>query len=157
VPRQWTVLTLLYRVERYNALTSNGEAQGSASVQPSPATAGVASMPEPAVLGQRGSQISLPGLASKKTRSHIDLGVGIVETPMGSQSDILSGGMVASPLTAGPSSGVEEEPHLSGHEPRYWPGVVTRGQRRMSTRQGSAHEGDAPVDGVKRRQDGPAV
>lgn len=146
-------------MERYNALTSNGDAQGSASVQPNPATAGVASMPEPAPQGQRGSQISLPGLASKKTRSHIDLGMGIVESPSGgSQSDILSGGMVASPLTAGPSSGVEEEPYLSGHEPRYWPGVVTRGQRRMSTRQGSMHEGDVvPVDGAKRRQEGPAM
>ncbi|KAH8893714.1 AMP deaminase [Thozetella sp. PMI_491] len=54
-------------------------------------------------------------------------------------------GMAATGLTASPimtaSDGIRDL-HLSGDAPRYFPGVVTRSQRRNSTRQGSMHETD---------------
>lgn len=46
--------------------------------------------------------------------------------------------------TPGSGSGVDPDPnvHLSGTEPRYFPGVATRSQRRNSLRQNSYHEVD---------------
>ncbi|KAH6646493.1 hypothetical protein BKA67DRAFT_584525 [Truncatella angustata] len=40
-----------------------------------------------------------------------------------------------------PTEGFKEM-HLSGHEPRYFPGMMARASRRDSMRQGSMHESD---------------
>ncbi|KAK0730770.1 hypothetical protein B0H67DRAFT_527882 [Lasiosphaeris hirsuta] len=90
-----------------------------------------------------------------------------------SQSQIFSSPVLASPLTSGPPGATPtttggmssvadaagmREPHLSGHEPRYFPGVVSRGQRKGSTRQSSMHEGDenAGMRKISGRKDGSA-
>jgi AMP deaminase len=39
--------------------------------------------------------------------------------------------------------------HLDGHEPRYFPGVVSRGQRKNSKRWDSAPDGDDTTIGRK--------
>lgn len=58
-----------------------------------------------------------------------------------SQSQIFASPTTASPLASAPVADGEVEPHLAGHEPRYFPGVVQR--RRGSTRQSSQHESDS--------------
>jgi len=58
-------------------------------------------------------------------------------------SQILPGPSIPSTLAdvAWQVDGIRDS-HLSGSEPRYFPGIVTRSQRRNSTRQSSAHESD---------------
>ena len=63
-----------------------------------------------------------------------------------------------SPLSSSPMATTADgirDLHLAGDAPRYFPGVVSRGQRRNSTRQGSMHEGDKlRKDGLGRVDDG---
>jgi AMP deaminase len=69
------------------------------------------------------------------------------------QPHLTSSSSQASPLAMGSASRDSRTPsdtlrdalhdmHLSGHEPRYFPGVVTRSQRRNSMRKSSTHESD---------------
>lgn len=51
----------------------------------------------------------------------------------------LGGGDVAGARTP---LDVTRDPHLDATEPRYFPGVITRSQRRNSKRQDSMHESD---------------
>lgn len=54
------------------------------------------------------------------------------------------------PMSASPQSTTQsqwqadgfKDPHLSGHEPRYFPGMMARASRRDSIRQGSMHDSD---------------
>jgi len=81
-------------------------------------------------------------------RSPIDTNIPHASSANGlsmSQSQIFSSPTVSSPMATVMPGGIAaderaSEPHLSGHEPRYFPGVMQR--RRGSTRQNSMHEGD---------------
>jgi AMP deaminase len=62
-------------------------------------------------------------------------------------SQILPGSLLASPLATATKDApwpgeAGRDLHLSGSEPRYFPGVVTRRQRTDSVRQNSLHESD---------------
>ncbi len=108
---------------------------------------------------QQQGHVSLPAYATTRAApngSQTDANSPYMSAAGGSmsQSQILTSPMLASPLTAGALSGPGSgpgngesmrEPHLSGHEPRYFPGIVTRGQRKGSTRQNSQHENDESV------------
>lgn len=57
----------------------------------------------------------------------------------------LDASISASPPSASQSQWPAEgfkDPHLSGHEPRYFPGMMARASRRDSARQGSMHDSD---------------
>jgi len=87
---------------------------------------------------QQQSHVSLPAYALGRS---VDTSSGISNGSM-SQSQIFASPTTASPLavsTAADGDGMVE-PHLAGHEPRYFPGVVQR--RQGSTRQSSVHESD---------------
>lgn len=45
-------------------------------------------------------------------------------------------------VSASPQSGTYHDTHLSGHEPRYFPGMMARASRRGSIRHGSAQDSD---------------
>ncbi|KAK4187997.1 hypothetical protein QBC35DRAFT_451728 [Podospora australis] len=99
-------------------------------------------------------QASVPLTASSSQASNIaksgqiDTSSPAISAVSGSQSQVFSSPVVASPLGASASDSVAgtwspSEPHISGHEPRYFPGVVSRSSRRRdSTRQSSMHEND---------------
>ena len=74
-----------------------------------------------------------------------------------SQSQIFSSPVASSPLAI---SGADREASgnwapadaiLSGNELRYFPGVVSRSQRKNSTRQSSMHETDENHPGSKKK------
>ena len=74
-------------------------------------------------------------------------------TLSGSTSQIFGSSLNGSPM-ATTADGIRDL-HLAGDAPRYFPGVVSRGQRRNSVRQGSMHESDKPrKDGLGRADDG---
>lgn len=92
-----------------------------------------------------------PSQASHMAKSgQIDTGSPSVNAISASQSQVFSSPVVASPLGASGSDSASgawtpSEQHISGHEPRYFPGVVSRNRRRDSTRQNSMHENDENV------------
>lgn len=70
-----------------------------------------------------------------------------------STSQIFGSSLGSSPMATA-ADGIRDL-HLAGDAPRYFPGVVSRGQRRNSVRQGSMHESDKPrKDGLGRVDDG---
>lgn len=86
------------------------------------------------------SHVSLPAAAAAaaqgasiiKNAAPVDLGSPSVSTITSPPPQVFSSSVASSPIIE----------HLSGHEPRYFPGVVSRSRRKDSTRQNSIHEGD---------------
>ncbi|KAK3330860.1 hypothetical protein B0H66DRAFT_545062 [Apodospora peruviana] len=125
----------------------------------------------PLLPSKTGSTISAPPTADPKQRSYVSLRAaagqghpaqvdtsspymaGIISP--GNQSQVFQSPVLASPIAlpaaadgssnsglwAPPADSVRD-PHISGHQPRYFPGVVSRSQRKNSTRQSSRHESD---------------
>lgn len=120
-----------------------------------PSSAALSTMSTMAVKQQ--SQVSLQSAATSGSGLVAQAdpsGSGLVPitTSPGSQVDMFQIPLVTSPI-AGPLAGegstsrhpptdAMRDLHLWGQEPRYFPGVVTRSQRRNSTRQSSTHESD---------------
>ena len=76
----------------------------------------------------------------------IDVGVSPLGSHPSSTGQVLGEPTLASPVSDPleahrPVEGIRD-PHLSGHEPRYIPGMMTRAQRKNSLRHGSNHESD---------------
>jgi len=102
------------------------------------------------------SYISLPQAVVGGQSIHVDTNTGSPYTGPNSagSSQLVASSVLASPLATAkdapwPGDG-SRDPHLSGTGPRYFPGVVTRGQRRNSVRQGSAHESDEGSNRLKK-------
>jgi hypothetical protein len=101
---------------------------------------------------QQQSQVSLSGLTlGRSFEMTSPLGGGSTTNGSMNQSQIFASPVTASPLGGIPSASADAEPHLAGHEPRYFPGVVQR--RRGSTRQSSKHESDDKINGKGKERD----
>jgi len=143
-----------YRVERYTASASASATEINGSVPQN----GVPRSPILASRTNAATVVSAPAPDSKQ-QSHISLPVYGTRSQIDTNSSkgaVNQSQVFASPVAASPLVGVSpgigltgldssgaHEPHLSGHEPRYFPGVVQR--RRGSTRQSSMHESDENV------------
>ncbi|KAK0717047.1 hypothetical protein B0T26DRAFT_277263 [Lasiosphaeria miniovina] len=163
--RYRTLLEELKMVERYATGSDNSVASAAATdyngnvpqhvVPKSPALSSKNNTPSGLTIeSKHPSQVSassnLHTSSTSRTSHQVDTGSPYMSAM--SQPQIFSNPVVASPLGASASdreasgnwSPVEatREPHLSGNEPRYFPGVVSRGPRRNSTRQSSMHESD---------------
>ncbi|KAM7184370.1 hypothetical protein V8F33_013013 [Rhypophila sp. PSN 637] len=155
-------------VERYNtiaedaesAIVAAAESKGAGGQSVAARSPMMPSMPGSAVLSaasppaaNRRSHISLPAaaLAGSGQPPQVDTsaGSGLVSITAGpgTQAEMFQSPVIASPIMG--SSDPIRDVHLWGQEPRYFPGVVTRSQRKNSTRQSSMHESDkalaAPV------------
>ncbi|KAK4660418.1 AMP deaminase [Podospora pseudocomata] len=122
-------------VERYTSIADNAAAvdaaaQSVASLAMSSKNTVTADSKQQSHAPSPASQVQGPNIIGKSAR--VETGSPAVSA----QSQVFSSPVTASPLTV---SGSEE--HISGHEPRYFPGVVSR-RRRDSTRQSSMHESD---------------
>ncbi|GAB1311371.1 AMP deaminase [Madurella fahalii] len=155
-----TLLEELRMVERYTALATDVPSASGSAVDPNSVPLPV-TVPRSPALSSRATTIA----ADPKQQSHAQgstptwgpqVGTGspsIMAIPTSlSQSQLYSSPVLASPMM-GPASDRDlsgswtqsdsiREPHLSGHEPRYFPGMVSRSQRKDSTRQSSVHESD---------------
>jgi hypothetical protein len=118
----------------------------------------VSQLRSPALSAKTNATTTTVGLESKQQQqSHVSLTALALGRSVDTSSSLANGGatngsmiqsqIFSTPITASPLAGVPPsttvngaEPHLAGHEPRYFPGVVQR--RRGSTRQSSQHEGD---------------
>ncbi|KAM7184164.1 hypothetical protein V8F20_012336 [Naviculisporaceae sp. PSN 640] len=152
--RYRTLLEERNMVERYNTIAEDAESAIAASAQPPiakspmlPASAlsSVAlGAPSKSAANQR-SHISLPSaaIAGASQLPQVDTsGSGLLSktTSPGSQVEVFQSPAIASPLLT--ATDPIRDVHLWGQEPRYFPGVVTRSQRKNSTRQSSVHESD---------------
>lgn len=122
-------------MERYTSIADNAAAvdaaaQSVASLAMSSKNTVTANSKQQSHAPSPASQVQGPNIIGKSAR--VETGSPAVSA----QSQVFSSPVTASPLTV---SGSEE--HISGHEPRYFPGVVSR-RRRDSTRQSSMHESD---------------
>lgn len=129
-----------YRVERYNALAAESAAAVAQAAPKSPAP------PAKAIIGEAKTSLNTSTLQPAPHGGTDSL----------SQSQTLPSPMQQSPQLGLPSATLEgtgtatgltdsmRELHLPEHEPRYFPGVMSRSQgRKTSTRQSSLHESDA--------------
>lgn len=140
-------------VERYNSLPTEGpsvaDLAATGSIPPrSPAlsTHTNATIADPRQLQQLHEQATLPTLKGKGP----EIQTGNSPTPATalpssiSQSQVSAGVSPVTPSTPATSSATADTGlHLSGHEPRYFPGMVSRTQGRGSMRQESGHESDS--------------
>ncbi|KAK3337065.1 hypothetical protein B0T19DRAFT_411388 [Cercophora scortea] len=150
--RYRTLLEEKNMVERYNTLAV--EASDHVAAPNSPAQSSKTVGPAAADSKHQQSHVSLPSYAATRAAhsSQIDGDSPALSTSSMSmsQSQIFASPVIASPATGSSTDGrpaptdAMRELHLSGHEPKYFPGVVSRshGQRRNSTRQSSMHESD---------------
>ncbi|KAK3355952.1 hypothetical protein B0H65DRAFT_417687 [Neurospora tetraspora] len=138
--RYRTLLEERGMVERYNALAAESAAASAQAAPKSPAPPAKASISE--------AKTSL-NISTSQPSPHAG-------TDSLSQSQVLPSPMQQSPQLGLPSAALEgtatatgltdsmKELHLPEHEPRYFPGVMSRSQgRKTSTRQSSIHESDA--------------
>jgi len=160
------------RVERYNTIAEDAESAVGAAADLNGAAVQTAGAKSPMFSPSKPSSAALSTISTMaaKQQSQVSLqstaitgsglaqadpsGSGLVSitTSPGSQLDMFQSPLVASPIAgplAGEGSNMRHPPtdamrdmHLWGQEPRYFPGVVTRSQRRNSTRQSSMHESD---------------
>lgn len=141
-------------MERYNTIAEDAESAVATSAHPSVGKSPLlpASVPgsvplmaaSPPAVNHR-SHISLPSaaIAGAGQLPQVDTsGSGLMSmtTSPGLQAEMFQSPAIASPLVA--STDPIRDAHLWGQEPRYFPGVVTRSQRKNSTRQSSMHESD---------------
>ncbi|KAK3995391.1 hypothetical protein QBC44DRAFT_25057 [Cladorrhinum sp. PSN332] len=146
-------------VERYAAFTGDASSATGAVTEPyggpalqtdprSPALSSRTNTGNGLADVKQQSHVSLPSCASQGSIitkvAPVDLGSPSVSTITSTPSQAFPSPVAASPIIE----------HLSGHEPRYFPGVVSRNRRRGSTRQNSVHEGDeSTVRKVSSRRD----
>lgn len=147
-----------YRVERYNALPIDAPSVTAEPLSTTTTTAAANLPPRSPALST--ANASIPQQQATATASRAS------EPQPGSSPSILpsipaslsqSQVLTASPVTltspsglgtpgaavcAASGSGEGRDLHLSGHEPRYYPGMVSRSQRRDSMRRESGHESD---------------
>ena len=143
-----------YRVERYNALPIDAP---SVVTEPISTTAAAANLPprSPALssatasIPQQQQTTTTPSRPSEPQPTSSSPSITPSIPPSLSQSQVLTASPVAltSPASgtvggSGSGSGEGRDLHLSGHEPRYFPGMVSRSQRRDSMRRESGHESD---------------
>ncbi|KAK0656394.1 hypothetical protein B0T16DRAFT_399221 [Cercophora newfieldiana] len=142
--RYRTLLEERKMVERYTAVATDAANDLNGSV---------AQLRSPALSAKTNATTTTAtaGLESKQQPSHVSLTTLALGRPAdtsstngangsASQSQIFASPTTASPLASAPATSGEGEPHLAGHEPRYFPGLVQR--RKGSMRQSSQHESD---------------
>lgn len=95
--------------------------------------------PSSSIKGNAPSISTATDLRLPKSVSQADL------PPMANQHGLGQGAVFGSPVgnkTQEGSWSVDGDRHMSGHEPRYLPGMMTRASGRSSVRQSSVHESD---------------
>lgn len=164
-------MTVFKRVERYNSLcsavpesaTTAADVNGSATYAglQSPALSAKPNATAGAIITADSKQNSYASLVSQPSRTpqrqslFADVnvtspGLGPVQGTLLASPVIAAGQTRDGPRAAAGGAGVAgpdgmKDHHISGSEPRYFPGVVTRSQRRNSMRKASVHEDDSPV------------
>ncbi|OAA65417.1 AMP deaminase [Niveomyces insectorum RCEF 264] len=123
------------------AVASPPVAAAAAASATTPTTMNFASLPPAAKNGQWAAQTDGNGNANANSPFGLPGASTLTATTPGS---LLASPPVLSREGAWSADGGRtNDPHLSGAEPRYFPGVATRSQRRNSLRQNSYHEADS--------------
>ncbi|KAL1873827.1 hypothetical protein VTK73DRAFT_711 [Phialemonium thermophilum] len=155
--RYRTLLEEQLMIDRYTALDQDGTASEVASIgnnnsnnnnnNNNALNPAVSGSQNGAAAGAAASQLPAPRSPVQQTT----FGAGAT-TPMTGSATARSSDTQAPNSSASrtPADGIRDL-HLDGSEPRYFPGVVTRGQRKNSKRQDSMHESDDASSSAGRR------
>ena len=124
------------RVERYNALpieapsvTTEPATTSTTGLPPRSPTLSVRTIATAAALETKQQQQSSPARAPEPVLPSSPTTTSSIHTSL-SQSQVLSGGSPVAQASGGGTPADVREGHLSGHEPRVFPGMVTRSQRK---------------------------